>query len=431
MRGRIRLSVVAAMLLTAGLLVASPSLAAPRPVPRPHVVQSMTQPSVIGIPDLSNSVDSTTAVSRSRQTVPAPAGDGALARDEAEVARTLGVAADSLSTALDLVPLAGALQEYLESSGTPGFGGMFVDLAPTYKITVLSSPGGGATVKDAIVAANLPDLLPFVEVNETPFTESALLAAMKEVWNLNPALITSLDLDIRTGTLLVTVATPQDIDVLTSQIAATDAPIPAASVTVEVGGTTDDVDSYGGLNLDSPNGGCTSGFSVTPTAGGADGVASAAHCPNNNVTENGVTLNFVAQAWGGSQDAQWFHTPNMPDVNKIKDGGSSTRNITSRTSRSGMVVGNPVCHYGRTSGYGCGQIYSKNYNPTNQGFDDKTYDPTWIRVSCCSEPGDSGAPWFYGNSAYGINKGHTSDGNAIFMAQNYLDALGIRVKIAA
>ncbi len=430
MRRRIGLSIVATMLLTAGLVVASPGLAAPRPAPRPHVVQSTTQPTAIGVSDVSANADATTIDSRSDQTAPTPTDDGALARDEAEVARTLGVSADSLSTGLDLVPLVGALQEYLEST-SPSFGGMYVDFAPAYKITVLSSPGESATVKDAIVSANIPQLLPFIEINETPFTESALLSAMKEVWSLNPALITSLDVDIRTGTLLVTVATPPDIDVLTSQISATDAPIPAASVTVEVGGTTDDVDSYGGLNLDSPNGGCTSGFSVTPTAGGADGVASAAHCPNNNVTENGITLNFVAQSWGGSQDAQWFHTPNMPDVNKIKDGGSSTRNITSRTSRSNMVVGNPVCHYGRTSGYGCGQIYSKNYNPTNQGFDDKTYDPTWIRVSCCSEPGDSGAPWFYGNSAYGINKGHTSDGNAIFMAQNYLDALGIRVKIAA
>jgi hypothetical protein len=45
-----------------------------------------------------------------------------------------------------------------------------------------------------------------------------------------------------------------------------------------------------------------------------------------------------------------------------------------------------------------------------------------------SEPGDSGGPWYWGTSAYGIHKGGVGN-DAYFMAQNYMHVLNIRVKV--
>lgn len=241
---------------------------------------------------------------------------------------------------------------------------------------------------------------------------------------------TSLDIDLREGTVLVTVATQSDVDQLRSAIDDTQLPIPSSDVLVDIGGFTNDIDSYGGLAMNSASGNCTSGFSVSSTSGGADGVTDAAHCPNSGVTENGISLTFVAGQWGADQDVQWFHTPNMTDTNLVKDGSSSTRTITSRTGRSQMFVSEMVCKYGRTSGYSCGQIVSVNSNPGS--LDNHTYNSTFIRAgggNLSSQGGDSGGPWFFGNSAFAINKGHFGNGDSVAMAQNYMSVLGIVVKI--
>jgi hypothetical protein len=48
-----------------------------------------------------------------------------------------------------------------------------------------------------------------------------------------------------------------------------------------------------------------------------------------------------------------------------------------------------------------------------------------------SSGGDSGGPWFFGTTAYGIHSGEPSgdDTDAFYMAHNYMSVLNIRVKI--
>ena len=93
-----------------------------------------------------------------------------------------------------------------------------------------------------------------------------------------------------------------------------------------------------------------------------------------------------------------------------------------------MAVGGVVCHYGRTTGFGCGEIASKTFNPN--GFDSHSYNSTFIRVTSDTvDHGDSGGPYFEAQYAYGIIKGFTSGGDPVFMAQNYMSVLGIQVKI--
>jgi streptogrisin C len=355
--------------------------------------------------------------------------DQAFERDVAEESKVLGVPLDEMRADLERQELVGEMNASLKQLGPDIFGGLFVDYSPTYRINVLSAPGQASAIKKAISTPTFSPLLQFVYVTETDHTEGVLISTMNAVGTLSDK-ITSLDLDLREGKVLVTGATQTDVDELRSEIDATDLPIPSSDVVVEVGGFTNDTDSYGGLAMNSVNGNCTSGFSVSATGGGEDGVTDAAHCANSGVTENGISITFVAGKWGDDQDVQWFHTPNMNDTNLVKDGSSSTRTITSRTGRSQMFVSEAVCKYGRMTGYSCGQIVSVNANPGS--LDNHTYNATFIRAGAgnlASQGGDSGGPWFFGHAAFGIHKGNFSNGDLVFMAQNYMSVLGIVVKI--
>jgi hypothetical protein len=99
-------------------------------------------------------------------------------------------------------------------------------------------------------------------------------------------------------------------------------------------------------------------------------------------------------------------------------------------SRDNQVIGGFVCKYGWHSGYTCGYISSKWFSsayPNNTA--------TFIRVnntagfSNLSDGGDSGGPWFNGNTADGIHHAEPSDdpNDAIYMAINYINDLGVSV----
>lgn len=175
---------------------------------------------------------------------------------------------------------------------------------------------------------------------------------------------------------------------------------------------------YGGLWLYSFSDVCTSGFSVKK--GSTRGITTAGHCPNF-LAWRGYPLTFRGQLVGGSLDAQW-HTSKFKAVNLIQI-KSGVRKIYSTKSRSSQVLKHYVCKSGVATGYTCGHIYSKNYNGT------------FIRVNNSamytnlSDSGDSGAPWFYNNTAYGTHVGSPSDDNndAIYMAVDFIEALGVKV----
>ncbi|WP_395575636.1 S1 family peptidase [Streptomyces sp. BK79] len=82
--------------------------------------------------------------------------------------------------------------------------------------------------------------------------------------------------------------------------------------------------------------------------------------------------------------------------------GAGTRDITSAAS---PVVGQSVCHVGRTTGYRCGTVQAVNVT-VNHG-DGVVYG--LFRSNVCSEPGDAGGPAFSGGTALGIIVG--SSGN--------------------
>ncbi|MEV6616317.1 S1 family peptidase [Streptomyces sp. NPDC051051] len=82
--------------------------------------------------------------------------------------------------------------------------------------------------------------------------------------------------------------------------------------------------------------------------------------------------------------------------------GAGTRDITGAAN---PVVGQSVCHVGRTTGHRCGTVQAVNVTVDYGGG--TVYG--LFRSTVCSEPGDTGGPAFSGGTALGIIVG--SSGN--------------------
>ena len=173
---------------------------------------------------------------------------------------------------------------------------------------------------------------------------------------------------------------------------------------------------YGGLPIST----CTTGFTVRNSSG-VRGVSTAGHCGNSQ-SLSGYSLTFRSERYSGSYDIQWHNASGHTYPNTIRV-SSSTRSITATRSRTSQTVGSQVCKQGKTTGYTCGTISTISYCASGAC--------TWVRVAGngynLSEGGDSGGPWFSGNTAYGSHTYGIGNDSA-YMPVNYF--AGISVSIA-
>ncbi|MFG2512481.1 S1 family peptidase [Streptomyces sp. NPDC048584] len=105
--------------------------------------------------------------------------------------------------------------------------------------------------------------------------------------------------------------------------------------------------------------------------------------------------------------------------------GTGTRDITGAAN---PVVGQPICHVGRTTGYRCGTVQAVNVT-VNHG-DGVVHG--LFRSTICSEPGDAGGPAFSGGTALGIIVGSTgtcaSGGSTYYQpVTEWLSAYGLTI----
>lgn len=352
----------------------------------------------------------------------------ALRIDAERVAADYGITVEDALARLERQPRIGELQAAMYERGPASFGGLFIQQEPDYEITVLARPGRAPEVRSAVDALGFSDLEPFVRVKETMFTEDALERALLRVGQLAGGKATTLDVDLRAGEVRATAATENDAELLRRAVASATPPIQARQVVINIGGPSLGEHSYGGLALTT----CTSGYSVRRTTDDSHGVSTAAHCQNSQTLQkHDAALDYVTGKEGDSQDVQWHKTPNLDDPAYFnpRDGSGSIRNVFSRTDRDQMSVGDSVCHSGMTSGGGCGEIDGRSFDPDGSG---SAFNATFIRVrNDNTSGGDSGGPWFLGNSAYGTHRSSTTDGNddPVFMAQNFMAALDLVVKV--
>jgi hypothetical protein len=153
---------------------------------------------------------------------------------------------------------------------------------------------------------------------------------------------------------------------------------------------------------------CTTGFVVTD--GTRDGIATAAHCPNDltyyDPDGSTVPLSFEGQWGAGYQDVQVnLSQEESEPLFYANRGAGSLRRLATWRNVASTRAGDFVCHYGESSGYSCAEVELTDYAPPGT-LCGGPCSPTWVTVkgpNCI--PGDSGGPVFSGSVAFGIAKG--------------------------
>lgn len=173
---------------------------------------------------------------------------------------------------------------------------------------------------------------------------------------------------------------------------------------------------------------CTAGF--TARRNGNLGVISARHCPRALRYNNRPrVIKAGANATGtvnGQIDLRFYRTRN-PNRTAAVFRATGTGNRGDRVVRGvgDPVVGQVVCTWGRYSRYGCSVVTTVNMCAS---FEDG-------RIRCglaqtntrISTNGDSGGPWFTGNTARGITTGADATTSVFTQISRVRSGLGARI----
>ncbi len=172
---------------------------------------------------------------------------------------------------------------------------------------------------------------------------------------------------------------------------------------------------------------CTAAFTVTNSSG-ASGVLTAAHCPSSmskykTVGGGSYNLYYQGAALSSLGDAEW-HTTSGTEYDDFYYTHTAKKDVSGLKNHLYMDVGDIVCRYGRKTGNGgCQDII--NLSVSAGGYS------SMIRVDSTGDDfGDSGGPWYTGNTAWGIHHGHfNSNHDGIFTAVSIVDGnLGVTLK---
>lgn len=208
----------------------------------------------------------------------------------------------------------------------------------------------------------------------------------------------------------------------------------ASDVAVEyaAGDVSGDQHTRGGARTPGDSGGtCTTGFSVARN--GVYGFVTAGHCANardyQEPESGGLRYDapYQAQHRGDWGDFQWHTTPHA-EYAEFYTSNTGYRPVNGYDGS--ISEGDYVCKYGRTSGYGCSDVYRVNVTVTVDGI---TYRRLVAVEDYITEGGDSGGPWFLVYDATGVHKGYTTiwfNKRSIFSPIFYIDdALGLALVV--
>jgi len=361
----------------------------------------------------------------------------ALRQDAGAYAAQYHVSVDEAVRRLQAQEQQGEAVSRLREANPGRFAGLWVEHEPVFRIVVRLKGGAPAGPEFHRAAARSRTPVSFVTGAAT--TEAEVLGRIQGALPRFKEELPELqgtDTDVRTGDIVLTV--------FASGAAGEAAKRKGAALAREIGhpirvqltvAPESDQHTRGGANLTD----CTSGFVVANSAG-TRGVTTAAHCPSaQTYYEFGGTsypATFVAERYDADEDVQWHTTSHDHYPEFYADLTTTARVLTGRRLRSSTAVGNTVCHRGMTSGYSCGSVESTTYQPTFAGAcNGVACAPTFIKVSgpdlrCAG--GDSGGPWFNGQTAFGTHKSGASSGPgtgqcsyATYMSTDFLTGLGV------
>ena len=276
----------------------------------------------------------------------------------------------------------GNLNAELTKKEESTFAGLWVQHQPKYRVIVLFTQNGDVTLSPYIKNGILTDM---IEVRKADVTFNQLEVARDRAVQI------ANELSLPSFSAINVIENQAELYVLDSiqfntVLQKAGLQLPANVKVVKVNEMPKEVASiYGGLNLRT----CTSGFSVRNSSG-TKGVTTAAHCSNWQ-TYNGTNLPFKGSLSGAGYDIQWHSTPGFTDRNLVFD-GTYNRYIYGSKFSANQWVGEWVCTHGWITNFGCGTIFLKN-----------VYGRDIAVRGVTVAPGDSGGPWFWGNTAYGTS----------------------------
>ncbi len=317
------------------------------------------------------------------------------------------------------------------------FAGLWIEHQPKFRLVVrmVGKDLVPAGLKAAVASSPIP----------VTFQAGALASQANLLGRLHaslPDLLSTLpnmdgtDVDVRTGDIVLTVhAVGAERDEVLAKVPAL-AKLLGAPVRINFNELAEQDQSVrgGGTLTD-----CTSGFVVANSAG-TRGFTTAAHCGNSEFYSDfdgtNTSSTFVSELQDATHDVQWHTTPQTEVPEFYADLTSSARVLTGRRLLSSTSVGNTVCHRGITSGYSCGSVESTTYQPTYAGACGAVAcSSVYVKVSGASlacAGGDSGGPWFNGQTAFGTHKSGASSGSAAgqcsyatYTSTDYLSGLGV------
>ncbi|MDA0635158.1 S1 family peptidase [Nonomuraea sp. MCN248] len=159
--------------------------------------------------------------------------------------------------------------------------------------------------------------------------------------------------------------------------------------------------------------GCTVGFVVNYHASAKQAISTAGHCTvrptytyYNHSRDGGSTVvRSVIKHQGGRGDIALYTRGSMTATRTFYYAKNRKRYVDD-SSAFAPGVGSQICHFGRVTGKHCGQVSDRDYSYYNER-QRVTYEHLVMADGerNFSDRGDSGGPWYYGNTAYGIHHG--------------------------
>ncbi len=344
----------------------------------------------------------------------------ALNEDIAFIARQRGVSVAAVEKEFELAEEGGELQQELSAEYSDEFGGLFIS-EETGELTVAWK----GDVKD------LPSELRSDDITVVPaaFSEEELNQAVElaaeqlrqvdaEIWTdvtENQVVVEVDSSDISTAKAALT---PKAKDARSSAKVQN---VPVSPIVIRESESLSTVEKA--IVAGKATRTCTAGFTVVKPSTGVRYLTTAGHC-NDSQTFDGTSTTFVKDWESGNVDFQ-LHKPSSGNSASPKFlANGSTRTVTGQKTYSSVVVGSSVCKQGKKTGYTCGKITSKKAT----GVDNNTGGKSFIKVNRniddsgkISDKGDSGGPWFMGNTAYGWHHSGVSNGSfSKFMSVSFL-----------
>ncbi|MFG1943966.1 S1 family peptidase [Nonomuraea sp. NPDC048826] len=314
----------------------------------------------------------------------------------------------------------------------PAFGKVAETLRRAYPDAIttasISQDGRGARLafKGPIPprAITLARMLPVAVdlVGETGFSEreveAARTRALKAVTGRAGTGDVGAEYDAEKGTVTIEVeaqATTQEVREDLDEVAGSTLPADSeiridVKVVDELGIEPQDKYIRGGGLLDN---GCTVGFVVNYHATANRAISTAGHCTvrptytyYNHSRDGGTTVvRTVIKHEGGQGDIALYTRGSLTATRTFYYAENRKRYVDD-SSGFAPGVGSQICHFGRATGKHCGQVSDRDYSYYNAERKTRYEHLVMARGGQnFSAKGDSGGPWYYGNTAYGIHHG--------------------------